>query len=112
MKLTFKPTEKYKGERTGLVVMGLDYAGLILENTDKGLVLSQVSCPKADKGTSETVNGTVDLKDNTIYLRAKFTSDGKKDFQERRRTRPVGNVPTSVTASTERNSSHWANRSK
>ena len=78
MKLTFKPTEKYKGERTGLVVMGLDYAGLILENTDKGLVLSQVSCPKADKGTSETVNGTVDLKDNTIYLRAKFTSDGKK----------------------------------
>lgn len=78
MKLTFKPTEKYKGERTGLVVMGLDYAGLILENTDKGLVLSQVSCPKADKGTSKTVNGTVDLKDNTIYLRAKFTSDGKK----------------------------------
>ena len=40
-----------KGERTGLVVMGLDYAGLILENTDKGLVLSQVSCRKADKGT-------------------------------------------------------------
>ena len=78
MKLTFKPTEKYKGERTGLVVMGLDYAGLILENTDNGLILSQVSCPKADKGTSETVNGTVDLKDNTIYLRAKFTSDGKK----------------------------------
>ena len=47
MKLTFKPTEKYKGERTGLVVMGLDYAGLILENTDKGLVLSQVSCPQS-----------------------------------------------------------------
>lgn len=52
--------------------MGLDYAGLILENTDKGLVLSQVSCLKADKGTPETVNGTTDLKDNTIYLRAKF----------------------------------------
>ena len=78
MKLTFKPTEKYKGERTGLVVMGLDYAGLVLENTEKGLVLSQVSCPKAEKGTPETVNGTVGLKDNTIYLRAKFTSDGKK----------------------------------
>ena len=62
MKLTFRPTEKYKGERTGLVVMGLDYAGLILENTDKGLVLSQVSCLKADKGTPETVNGTTDLK--------------------------------------------------
>ena len=55
MKLTFKPVEKYKGERTGLVVMGMDYAGLILENTDKGLVLSQVSCLKADKGTPEEV---------------------------------------------------------
>ena len=41
MKLTFRPTGKYKGERTGLVVMGLDYAGLILENTDKGWY-----CPK------------------------------------------------------------------
>ena len=78
MKLTFKPTEKYKGERTGLVVMGRDYAGLILENTDKGLVLSQVACPKADKGGTEQVNGTVDLKDNTLYLRVKFSCDGKK----------------------------------
>ena len=58
--------------------MGLDYAGLILENTDNGLVLSQVACPKADKGTPEEVNGTVDLKDNTIYLRVKFSCDGKK----------------------------------
>lgn len=49
MKLTFKPTTKYKGERTGLVVMGMDYAGLILENTDKGLVLSQVSCKRQIK---------------------------------------------------------------
>ena len=44
---------KNKGERTGLVVMGRDYAGIILENTDKGLVLSQVECKKADKGKPE-----------------------------------------------------------
>ena len=31
IKLTFKPVDKYKGERTGLVVMGMDYAGLIRE---------------------------------------------------------------------------------
>ena len=78
MKLTFKPTTKYKGERTGLVVMGMDYAGLILENTDKGLVLSQVSCKKADKGTPETVNEAIDLKDSTVYLKVKISSDGKK----------------------------------
>ena len=78
MKLTFKPTTKYKGERTGLVVMGMDYAGLILENTDKGLVLSQLNCKKADKGTPEEVNEAVDLQNNTVYLRVKFSSDGKK----------------------------------
>lgn len=75
MKLTFKPSTKYKGERTGLVVMGRDYAGIILENTDKGLILSQVACPKADKGKTEQVKATVDLSDNTVYLKATFTSD-------------------------------------
>ena len=72
MKLTFKPTKKYKGERTGLVVMGLDYAGLILENTDAGLQLSQVECKQADKGTVEQANATVRLQDGTVYLKATF----------------------------------------
>lgn len=77
-KLTFKPTEKYKGERTGLVVMGMDYAGLVVENTDNGLVLSQVECLKADRGGTEKVNASVPLKDGTIYLRAKFSAKGDK----------------------------------
>lgn len=77
-KLTFKPTEKYKGERTGLVVMGMDYAELVVENTDNGLVLSQVECLKADRGGTEKVNASVPLKDGTIYLRAKFSAKGDK----------------------------------
>lgn len=75
-KLTFKPSPKYKGERTGLVVMGMDYCGLLLENTDKGIVLSQVECEKADRSGTETVNETKELKDGTIYLRAKFYVGG------------------------------------
>lgn len=78
MKLTFRPTKKYKGERTGLVVMGMDYAGLILENTENGLVLAQVSCLDADKGASEQVNGSVSLGVPTVYLRVKFHWNGKK----------------------------------
>ncbi len=78
MKLTFSPDKRYTGERTGLVVMGLDYAGLILENTAEGLVLSQVECNKADRGNTEVSNATLPLKDNTIYLRVKFTDTGKK----------------------------------
>lgn len=78
MKLKFSPSGKYKGERTGLVVMGMDYAGLILENTESGLVLSQVECKKADRGGTETVNASVPLKKNEIYLRAEIISTGEK----------------------------------
>lgn len=80
MKLTFAPTSKYKGERTGLVVMGRDYAGLVLENTDNGITLSQVVCKKADTGKPETVNASTTLegKEPTVYLRVNFKDMGKK----------------------------------
>ncbi len=77
-KLKFSPIAKYKGERAGLVVMGMDYAALAIENTENGLVLSQVECLKADRGASETVNESVTLKDNEVYLRAKVTTTGEK----------------------------------
>ena len=78
MKLTFTPNQKNKGERTGLIVMGRDYAGLFLENTDKGLTLSQVECKRADKGKPEQSNASVSLTQNTVYLKVKFKCDGKK----------------------------------
>ncbi len=77
-KITFKPTDKYQGERTGLVVMGMDYAALVMENTKEGLVLSQVECKKADRGGKETVNATLPLQDKTIYLKAKIYNKNKK----------------------------------
>lgn len=81
MKLTFSPTKQYKGERTGLVVMGMDYAALVLENTASGLTLSQVVCHGADKGQPEQVNASVGLKESTVYLRVKFGCDGRKISQ-------------------------------
>ena len=78
MKLTFHPIEKYKGERTGLIVMGRDYAGLILENTNRGLVLSQICCHQADKGKPEQVNDSIFLKNHTIYLKVRFKDSGEK----------------------------------
>ena len=66
--MKFSPIAKYKGERTGLVVMGMDYAGIVLENTENGLVLSQVECKKADRSGQETVNETLPLKGNEIYI--------------------------------------------
>ena len=77
-KMTFKPAAKYKGERTGLVLLGMDYAALVVENTTEGLVLSQVECLKADKGAVETTNASVSLKANEFYLRAKIYDTGEK----------------------------------
>lgn len=81
IKLDFKPTTKYKGERTGLVVMGFSYAGLVLENTNDGIVLSQLECKNADKGTAEQINETTKLKNGAIYLRVEFKA-GKKKLKE------------------------------
>lgn len=78
MKLTFRPTNKYAGERTGLVVMGMDYAALTLEQTEKGIVLSQVQCNKADRGEQEVINASLPINERTLYLRARFEQTGQK----------------------------------
>ena len=80
MKLTFKPDARFTGERTGLVVMGLDYALLSMESTSDGFTLSQAECLKAEKGGTEIVNASVQLKDPTVYLRVKVSSDAKCNF--------------------------------
>ncbi len=73
-KVRFNPTQKYFGERAGLVVMGLDYAGLIMENTEQGITLSQVSCIEADKHSSETVQEKVTVSNDWLYLQVAFDS--------------------------------------
>lgn len=77
MKLTFRPSPDYFGERTGLLVMGLDYGALILENTKSGMVLSQVECIAADKGNKEVVKEKTTLKNATVYLRASFNKQAQ-----------------------------------
>ncbi len=77
-KLTFRPIDKYAGERTGLVVMGMDYAALVVEHTEAGLVLSQVECLNADNGGTEQIHASVPLTDGTVYLRARVYDTGEK----------------------------------
>ena len=75
-KLKFTTSDKYLGERTGLVVMGLDYAGVVIENTEKGLALNQVVCLQADKGKSERIVASVPLESDEVYLRAQYRDKG------------------------------------
>lgn len=75
MKLTFRPDARFYGERTGLVVMGIDYGLLSFENTENGFILSQNECINAEKGNKEVVNESITMKDSTIYLRVKVVAD-------------------------------------
>lgn len=91
MRLRFMPSNKYHGERTGLLVMGRDYGGLILENTASGVVLSQVVCEKADERGQEKVNASVPVSEPWLYLKVHFdkqslcrfaySTDGGKSYQ-------------------------------
>lgn len=80
MKFTFKPDARFYGERTGLVVMGIDYALLSFENTKEGFLLSQNEYINAEKGNTESTNESVTLKDGTIFLRVKLSRDGTCSF--------------------------------
>lgn len=80
-KVRFVPSPKYKGERAGLVVMGRDYAALVFENSDKGLLLSQIDCRKADSGNPESVNDVLSLTENSdVYLRMEFNRKAQCTF--------------------------------
>ena len=78
-KVSFAPSSKYTGERTGLVVMGADYAVLAMENRADGLILVQNVCRKADKKGKEEENASVKLSDNTLFLRVKVKKDSEKE---------------------------------
>jgi beta-xylosidase len=66
-KLTFSPY--VKGERAGLVIMGMNYATLSIENGKNGLTLNQIFCNKADKGSPEVINASLSIKQSTVFLR-------------------------------------------
>jgi beta-xylosidase/lysophospholipase L1-like esterase len=70
-----------KGERAGIVVMGMDYGVLAIENTGKGLQLVQSECKQADKGGKEQITKTVAWnKSNTLYLRVVVKNTGQCTF--------------------------------
>lgn len=66
-KLSFSPFKV--GERTGLVIMGQDYATLSIENTATGLVLNQTNCINSAGGKNEIINASTALEKSEIYLR-------------------------------------------
>jgi beta-xylosidase len=79
-KLTFRPSTAITGERTGLIIMGMDYGMLSLEKTKDGLILSQIECLQAEKKGKEIVNEKLTLADPTVYLRIRVSENARCVF--------------------------------
>jgi hypothetical protein len=79
-KLTFHTSTAIDGERTGLVIMGMDYGMLSLEKTKDGFILYQIECLQAEKRGKEIVNEKRTLTDSTLYLRVHVSSEARCIF--------------------------------
>ena len=67
-KMTFNPL--FDGEKVGLLVMGLDYSYIKIEQKNGKLFISQVICKNADLNTEEIEIDKIEIKSRTIYLHA------------------------------------------
>jgi len=77
-KVTFTP--RTDDEKTGLIVMGLDYAYLSVKKKADGLYVSHTTCKEADKQTAEKESAGVAIKGNTFYLRVKVAGNATCNF--------------------------------
>jgi len=77
-KLTF--AARNDGERTGLIVMGLDYAHLSVQKKPDGLYISQATCEGANKGSLEKETTGLKLRGDTSWLRVRVQENAACDF--------------------------------
>ena len=98
IKLNFTPDARYVGERTGLMVMGLNYALLSFESVKDGFLLSQNECLQADKGNKELVNEQVKLTTQRIFLRIKVEPNATCTFSYSTDNKSFINLGNTFTA--------------
>ena len=64
----------WQKKKTGLLVMGNDYAYLSISKNENGYFVSQVVCKDALSGNEEDIVEQKPLKDSTVYLRVTISS--------------------------------------
>lgn len=70
-KILFKP--RLNGEKFGLMIMGMDYASLVLVKKEDAVYLTYNNCKQADKQNAETEQVIEKLSGTGIYVRVKIT---------------------------------------
>ncbi|WP_343693352.1 glycoside hydrolase 43 family protein [Chitinophaga sp.] len=76
----FTPNPGLEGERTGLIIMGSDYASLSILKKQKELQLVYSTCKNADKGKAESQQVITTLADSTCYFRVQVSAGAHCQF--------------------------------
>lgn len=71
---------KTKGERAGLLVMGISYAAICVTKKEDAVYLTYVTCKDADKGNAETESIIRKMEGNNIYLGVSIDSNALCTF--------------------------------
>lgn len=79
-KLKFNPNPKLPNEKTGLVILGLSYAEIYLQNKSDGIYLLSGICENADKAAAEKSKTITKLSSNEVYLRVKVMKGANCEF--------------------------------
>jgi beta-xylosidase len=77
-KLNFHP--RFDGEKVGLILMGMDYTYLSLQQNQGKVYISQTVCKKAEKKGIEKEGDAKPLTNGTVFLRVKVTNPGICNF--------------------------------
>jgi beta-xylosidase len=73
-------TSRFKGEQTGLAILGRSYSALVIENGGEGLVVKQVTREHADQDGQNVESAAVAVQSDTFYLRAQVEKDAMVAF--------------------------------
>lgn len=79
-KLSFKPNEKLQNERTGLIVMGENYAYVSLVSKKDGVYVAYIAVDDAHEGTPEKEQLLGKLSGNEVYFRVAVDEEAKCQF--------------------------------
>ncbi|MDP2883588.1 MAG: glycoside hydrolase 43 family protein [Ignavibacteria bacterium] len=76
----FECAQQSVGEKSGLVVFGLDYSYIGICKSKAGYTISHIVCTKADKGTQEETSASVDASGSEIYLRVEVRTESTTEI--------------------------------
>lgn len=88
----------FDGERTGLVIMGMDYAHLSVVQKEGNLFIQQALCHEAVNGTEEVIQESTSVAGQVFYLRVSVKPGAVCQFSYSQDGVDFLNIGTSFTA--------------